>query len=315
MILGSFAILLAGCQTHWKAPESGLYKNAEAKQKAFESYDRVMDLWDTEYTEQWVETDYGKTHLIVCGPEKGNPLILLPGLFADATMWYANVKALAKEYRVIAVDLPVYGGKSEPSGNKIKDISDYSTWFLTLLEHYGYEKVAVAGLSYGSWLTLALAREHPEVISAAIMLDPSETFAKMSGIMVWKGFKYFMFFPNRDKYREFFTWIGGDFHDDRSDIWLEHMIDVIDCGTVGMMDVPQHRVYTAEELEMVDMPVLILAGSKPIIYDDPEAFVRAAGEALPNAEIELIVDTGHSLNVEKPEVVNEKILNFLCNVY
>jgi len=84
---------------------------------------------------------------------------------------------------------------------------------------------------------------------------------------------------------------------------------------VGMMDVPQHRVYTPDELEMIKMPVLVLAGAKPIIYKDPEAFTTAAANALPHAEIELIADTGHGLNMEKPAEVNKRMLDFLEKEY
>lgn len=299
------------------APENiaGVYKNEEGRAISHASYDRSMELWDAEYEEAWVECEYGRTHVIVSGPADGAPLFLIPGLFADAAMWYANAPELAAEYRVYAVDLPVFGGKSEPSGTDIADISDYRTWFASLLAHFGYEQMAVAGLSYGSWLALALAREMPERIAAVIMLDPSETFAKMRSVMMWKGFRYFMFFPNRAKYEKFFDWMGGGYSDPKLDVWFEHMLDVIEYGSVGMMDVPQHRVYAPEELTMVTMPVLILAGGKPIIYKDPAAFAAAAARALPHAEIEIIPDTGHSLNMERPAEVNGRILRFLAENY
>lgn len=307
---------MSGCVSQKTAdgPHS-LYKNAEAKRISHASYDRSMELWKGDYTEDWVETEYGLTHIIVTGPEDAQPLVLLPGLFADATMWYANAGDFAREYRVFAVDLLVYGGKSEPAGKKTADMSDYTAWFTALLDHYGYSHTAVAGLSYGSWLALALARELPERISALIMLDPSETFAKMRSAMIWKGMRYFMFFPNRKKYAEFFDWMGGGYSDPEVDIWFEHMLDVIEYGSVGMMDVPQHRVYAPEELEMVTMPVLVLAGGKPIIYKDPEKFAETAQQALPHAEVELVPDSGHSLNMENPGQVNSRVLRFLKENY
>ncbi len=293
-----------------KAPES-LYQDREGQAKAHTSYDRALQLWEAPYTEDWVETDFGRIHLIVSGPEEGQPIFLLPGLFADAVMWYANASALAEEYRVYAVDLPVFGGKSEPAGRPITDEADYTAWYTALLDHYGYEKSAVAGLSYGSWLGLALAREIPERISALLMLDPSETFAKMRPAMMWKGFRYFVFFPNRRKYRKFFDWMGGGYTNPRVEIWYEHLLDVVEYGSVGMMDVPQHRVYQPEELTMVTMPVLVMAGGKPIIYKDPQSFAEAASRALPHAEVEILPGAGHSLNMSHPAVVNRRILEFL----
>ncbi len=290
---------------------SGFYKDSGAREIAHESYDAAMMLWETEYEEGWIPTTYGLTHIITAGSPDAPPVVLLPGLFGDATMWYANAGAMAERYRVIAVDLPVYGGKSEPSEVPITGVDDYSRWFAELLDNAGYERAAVMGLSYGSWLSLALAREVPDRISAVVMLDPSETFAKMRASMMWKGIRYFVLFPNRTKYGRFFEWMGGGYSDYRTDIWMEHMLDVIEYGSVAMMDVPQHRVYTPEELTMVTMPVLVLAGGKPIIYRDPEAFAAAAAAALPHAEIGIVPDTGHSLHVEKADDMNERIIRFL----
>ena len=308
--------VLIGCASSEKEKDSPmLYKNEDARKISHASYDKAMELWDVPWTEEWVHSEFGRTHVVLSGPEDGKPLVLLPGLFSDASMWYAQAGDLSKKYRVITVDLPVYGGKSEPSEQKIEDVDDYSRWFTSLVSHFGYNRVAVAGLSYSSWLCLALAREIPDSISAMVMMDPSQTFAKMRGSMMWKGFRYFAFFPNREKYGKFFDWMGGGYSDPRLDVWFEHMLDVIEYGSVGMMDVPQHRVYSPGELTMVTMPVLVLAGGKPIIYKDPEDFAEKARAALPHVEVEIVPGTGHSLNMEKAKVVNTRIMRFLDENY
>lgn len=305
-------LVLSSCSSskNLNAPAS-LYKTEEGKQIACKSYDTALNLWDVEYTEDYVETDYGKSHLLISGIENGRPLVLLPGLFADATMWYPNVGELSEHYRVYTLDMMNYGGKSEPGGKAIQNIDDYRIWIEQILEHYEIEKVALAGLSYGSWLALALAREMPEAISAIMLLDPSETFMPMNGGIAWKGFKYFMFFPNRKKYEKFFEWMGGGYSDPEQEIWFEHMLDVIEYGSTKMMDVPQHKIYEPEELTMVKMPVLIMAGGKPILYKDPEAFRENALNAIPHAEVEIVPGTGHGLNMEKAEYVNGRMIEFL----
>lgn len=308
-----FCITLIGCLSteETRMTDNGLYKNQNAREICHASYDRAMDLYSAEYSEERVATDYGNTHIVISGPEDGEPLFLLPGLFADASMWYANAGELSKKHRVFAVDLPVYAGKSNPGPQLITSEIDYARWYNAILEHYGYGKAAVAGLSYGAWVALALARQTADSVSAAIMLDPSTSFSKMRTSMIWKGFWNFAFFPSREKYRNFFTWMGGGYSDPRMDIWFEHMLNVIEYGSVGMMDVPQHRVYTPDELSMVSMPVLILAGSKPIIYKNVQAMLDAALLALPHARTGIIEDAGHSLNMEKSVEVNDQILEFL----
>jgi hypothetical protein len=45
-----------------------------------------MKPWPVEYIEDWVETEYGRIHIILSGPEGAKPVCLIPGLFADTTM-------------------------------------------------------------------------------------------------------------------------------------------------------------------------------------------------------------------------------------
>ena len=292
-------------------PASGFYKTPELQARPHASYDRTLAFWPVAYEEAWMETAFGRSHFIISGSENAPAVILIPGLFADATMWYANVGPLAEHYRVYCPDMITYGGKSEPGGQQVETIEDYRTWFRQILDHFGHDQVTVGGLSYGSWLALALAREMPETIEAVIMLDPSETFVKMDGGIAWKGFWNFVFFPSRTKYTRFMNWLSGGYSDPQCDVWGEHMIDVIEYGSVGMFDIPQHRIYHREDLEKVTMPVLVVAGGKPIVYKDPHELAAAARTALPQAQVEIVPDTGHSLNVEKADEVNAIMLQFL----
>jgi pimeloyl-ACP methyl ester carboxylesterase len=89
------------------------------------------------------------------------------------------------------------------------------------------------------------------------------------------------------------------------------MLDVMEYGSTKMFDIPQHRIYTPDELQMVTMPVLILAGGKPILYKDPNEFKASALNTLPHAEVEIVEGCGHGLNMEKSAKVNQRIITFL----
>lgn len=308
----ALSIVTVNCSAKKKdTVPSSLYKTPEGQEIANKSYEKSMELWDVEYNEEYVETDYGKTHLITTGEDKKPPLVILPGLFGDACMWFPNAGDLSKKYKLYLLDMPNYGGKSQPYGKAITEFQDYVVWFKQILDYYQLDSVPVMGVSYSSWLALSLAREMPEKISSLVLLDPSETFMPMNGGIAWKGFKYFMFFPNRNKYAKFLDWLGGGFSNEKSEIWTEHMLDVIEYGSVKMFDVPMHHIYKAEDLEMINMPVLIMAGGKPILYDDPEVFKSNALNAIPHANVIIVQDAGHGLNMEKPYFVNNKIIEFL----
>jgi hypothetical protein len=58
------------------------------------AYEAVMDAWPIPYQDFNVETGFGDTHVIACGPVDGQPVVLLHALFATAASWYRNVEAL-----------------------------------------------------------------------------------------------------------------------------------------------------------------------------------------------------------------------------
>jgi len=67
-------------------------------------------------------------------------------------------------------------------------------------------------------------------------------------------------------------------------------------------------------LVLIYVPALIMAGGKPIIYDSPEEFKSNALKAISHANVIIVPDAGHGLNMEKPEIVNKKMIEFLQNI-
>lgn len=100
----------------------------------------------------------------------GVPLVLLHGAFGDSGDWSADVSALEAGHDVIAWDAPGCGGSSDvPTGWTDGDWSDVLADFIAAL---GLDRPVVCGLSFGSVMALALARDHPEVPRALVLAGP-----------------------------------------------------------------------------------------------------------------------------------------------
>ena len=69
-------------------------------------------------------------------------------------------------------------------------------------------------------------------------------------------------------------------------------------------------VYTDEELKQIEMPTLLLIGAGEKIYNPRKAIERAR-RLMPNLTYEIILNAGHTLNMEQPEIINARILEFL----
>jgi pimeloyl-ACP methyl ester carboxylesterase len=110
-----------------------------------------------------------KIHYVVEG--RGEPVVLIHGYAANIQFQWVLpgiLKALAKDYQVIALDLRGHGlsGKPhDPSLYGMEVVEDV----VRLLDHLGIQKAHVVGYSMGAYITLKLITKHPDRIRSAIL--------------------------------------------------------------------------------------------------------------------------------------------------
>lgn len=100
------------------------------------------------------------------------PLILLHGGGVDSALvsFGSALVALGQRRRVIAPDLPGYG-ETEFSESEFS-IPWYGDWVEDLIGSYGFDRVDLAGLSLGGWITLEVAISHPDVVRRIVAINP-----------------------------------------------------------------------------------------------------------------------------------------------
>jgi pimeloyl-ACP methyl ester carboxylesterase len=99
---------------------------------------------------------------------QGPPLVLLHGLFGSARNWGAVQKALAAEYRVVALDLRNHGASPHAPGMsyavQAEDVAE-------TLAALGIENAALLGHSMGGKAAMMLALTQPEMVERLIVAD------------------------------------------------------------------------------------------------------------------------------------------------
>ena len=81
----------------------GVYKSPEIKAQHMEVYDEKLSQSPTEFKDVYVDTSYGKVHVIVSGPEDGQPILLLNAAAMSGWSWLYNVGEFNKEYHTYSV--------------------------------------------------------------------------------------------------------------------------------------------------------------------------------------------------------------------
>jgi pimeloyl-ACP methyl ester carboxylesterase len=162
-----------------------IFKSPEAEAAYVANYDRALEKWPVPYETKYVSTAFGDTHMIVSGPEDGEPLILLHGGGVDANSM-APLAALAQSYRVYALDTIGFSGKSK-AVKVIVDRATLAEWLTGVLDALNIEKAHMAGWSMGGFLTVNYALEKPERLKKIVLIAPAATFVPFS-----KDFDYGM---------------------------------------------------------------------------------------------------------------------------
>ncbi len=77
-------------------------------------YDAALERLSVPYQSFSVPTRLGETHLVAVGAQDAPPLVLVQGLGGNAMLWEPQLAALARAFRVYALDVVGQTGKSAP---------------------------------------------------------------------------------------------------------------------------------------------------------------------------------------------------------
>jgi pimeloyl-ACP methyl ester carboxylesterase len=281
-----------------------MFRTPEGQARYFAAYDEALKLWPVPIESFDVPTRFGVTHINASGPKDAPPLILIPGQAVSSTMWYPNVEALSREYRVITIDILGDMGKSiayQP--RPFTQPTDFADWMNDLFDELQIEAAHVAGLSYGGFIALRFALSSPARVKKLIPMSPASLlsirpifFARMMGMLLPS-----FILSTRGKQK---LMLGV--YTERMTPIIEQMLTTTDFQY--SMYLPP--TFTDEQLKQLSVPTLLLLGNREVIYDY-KAAQRRAEKLIPQIKVEVVPNAGHALSFDQPEIVNQRILEFL----
>ena|SRR6218665_2422225 len=271
-----------------------------------EAYNRALLLWGIPYTEKDIPTTFGAAHVIIAGPQNGEPLVLLHGMNASSTMWYPNVKDFTKQYRIYAIDFLMEPGKSVYNGG-IDNTDQVISWYNEIFDQLKLTKFSIVGISRGGWLALNITLHDQSRIHKLALLSPAQTFTWIKpNAEVVTNITYTVN-PKREKLRTALETMMYDVDILKQD-YIDQYYIATQEATLSKM-IAQMTPFSEKELESVSVPVLVLIGDTDII--NGEKSLKRAKKHIPGVETDEIKHAGHFLTFDQPEVVDKKVLDFL----
>ena len=284
-----------------------IFPTIEGKQKYITAYDNTLhSIWGVPFKEEDVPTTFGLAHVILSGPEDGEPVVLFHGTDASSTMWFPNIKALSKNHRVYAIDYPVEAGKSLmnlPDLNNKQMVQFYNEVF----NWYNLKSINFVAASRGGWIATYLALQPENRVKRLLLLSPAQTFGfvdkkgKALSAMVLK------MFPDRAKLAIFFDRFS--YYPEKIDKKYKEQFYLANKYGKSKPGLTKMLQFKDKDLASLKIPVLVLVGDHDVINN--VKVLEKAKALLPDCETAVIKNAGHFISIDQSETVNKKIVDFL----
>jgi pimeloyl-ACP methyl ester carboxylesterase len=298
--------LFIGCSSTKTKFEDYSFKTKKEKDSYTASYNKALKLWDIPYTEEDIKTSYGTAHVIIAGPKNGKDLVLLHGMDASSTMWYPNIKALAKTHRIYAIDFLM-----EPNKSVLKDkplsLEEIVIWYNEIFSHYKLRKFDIVGASRGGWIATLLATQKQNSIDKIVLLSPAQTFKFIDKIGKTSSALMLKLFPSEKKFGKTLNTFST--HPEKINPAYKRQFYLANKYAKSNSSMLKMHPFSDDELKSIQNPVLVLIGDHDVI--NGEDSVERAQKYLVNSKTKIIKDAGHFLSIDQSKITNTAMIDFL----
>jgi pimeloyl-ACP methyl ester carboxylesterase len=282
------------------------WSTARAAEAYRASFARSLELWPIPFESRLVETPFGRTHVIVSGAAAGDPLILVHAASLSATQWYLQARDLGARHPLIAVDIMGDIGLSSQTA-PVRTRTDAADWLAAVLDGLAIRQAILVGSSFGGFLSTNLAALRSSYVQSLVLLAPAATiqpFRLLANLMIRTGSLVPLPWTVKPGLRGM---MGGALPDAR-------IVAQMEIGVAGFR-YDRSGTYPSElpdpELSGLSCPTLVLLGDREKIYDPVRAAERVR-RLMPHARVELVPGLGHLLGMQRPDLINPRILDFIA---
>jgi 3-oxoadipate enol-lactonase len=239
----------------------------------------------------------------------GMPVVLAHGILMDGEMFAPQLPLHNTDCRIITWDARGHG-ETENTDDPFTywDLADDLTG---LLDHLGIRKAVIGGMSQGGFIALRFALQHPERVSALILLDtqagsedPDKVATYRAMLEVWEADGL------NDQLAETIAAIilGNDWSGRQAWItkWRQKPRSLLRQAFEALAE----RDDIHDRLGEIKAPTLVIHGTADAAIDIEEA-ERLCSELANCQKMVAIEGGGHASNLTHPKQVNKAVQQFL----
>ncbi|MDH6195755.1 pimeloyl-ACP methyl ester carboxylesterase [Mycobacterium frederiksbergense] len=247
------------------------------------------------------------------GPPGERAVVLLHGYSASIEWWDKVAPQLARDQRVIAIDLVGHGGSEAPGQAADYQPDGQASAVRNALEALGVRHAVLVGHSMGGAVAAEVARQYPDLVERVVVSDTPAADDLVAMPLLGRMVCWPVIGPALDRFRSvdaitdssLQTGFAADYPvPDFAHRSLERLTY---SGVCDSTDGPHPVVDT---LAALGKPVLVLWGDQDVLTPTATNVERYTAAGLPPVIIE---GSGHSPMVERPEAFLAAVTDFVRN--
>jgi len=246
---------------------------------------------------------------------KGTPVILIHGLGPGSQSWEHQVNGLRDQYRLIAWDLPGYGG-SDPLPKESPNAAEYAADLAAFMDSLDIQKAHIVGQSIGAIIAASFANHYANRTLSITLSGASSGNGTLDLVSREKNIS------------ERLAMLSKNGPDGLAQISASKSVapdtpaDVIEAlaGHISMV-LPEgynpavYMLISADiysELSHIKAPTMVMCGTVDPVT--PEPSVRKISEQITDAQYRKLPGLGHCTFFEGPEMYNSALRQHLGSI-
>lgn len=261
----------------------------------------------------WRSTRIGPDpHISVDHMGEGALVVFMHGIGGNKRNWHDNLPAFAEHFHAVAWDARGYGESDDYDGPL--DFADFAHDLARVIDHFGAERAHIVGLSMGGRIAMEFAERYPGRIATLTLCDTHRGFSHLP----------------EDKKAEFIrlrkeplvnggeprdiavpvarTLVGPKASPEAFDKLVDSMSRLHKDSYIKSIEASV-RTPNHGRLDEITAPTHVVVGEADQLTT-PE-MARDIAAAIPGAELTVIPEAGHLVNIERPAEFDRAVIDFL----
>lgn len=239
-----------------------------------------------------------------CWPidENKTSIIFIHGASLSKSFWNHQTKGLSDKFNTIAVDLPGHGRSAPPGKSTIKDYAQDMREFISLLKIQG--PVVICGMSMGGAIVQQLLIDNSKFFHAGILINTGARLKVLPAIIDMVNSDYNSYLSSLSMFS-----ISSKSNRKKIDTHIKEFSSQCNSETT-LKDFQACNTFDVmEKIPGITSPVLVLSAEDDITT--PKKYGIWLTENIEKSTHKHINDAGHFSPIEKPDEINNAIINFI----